>query len=183
MSNKRSEEEKTPEFLAIGKIVKTHGLRGEVILAPYRIIEDDIREISEVRIVSSGTEKILKVDSARPHKGRYILKFEGLDSIEEGEGLRGEELLIRADVIPRTSAEWLFLDQVKGIEIVDSSGKRIGTLSYIMDSPAHPVFVILTDEGKEMMLPAVDEFIIETDIEGRKLVVSPPDGIFEVYDI
>ena len=183
MNRKRSEKQKSPIFLAIGYIAKTHSLRGEVILSPYQAVHGEITSFTHMWVVSSAGSQRLKIEKARPHKKRFIVKFKGIDRIEDCSHLKGEELFIEMNLLAEDTAKSLFIQQTDGIRVIDEKGRKIGILECVLETPAHPVLVIITEAGGELMIPSVDEFIKEVDIEKKTIILKPPKGIFEIYDI
>jgi 16S rRNA processing protein RimM len=172
----------TPEKIAFSRVIKAHGLRGEVILAPYRGAEESLEKIDTVWDFSDGCEKQLSISSIRPHKGRYIVKFNGIDKIEDTEPLIGSELYTDISFLDNDVLRMLFLNSSQDIKAFDSNGHILGVLHGIIDTGAHPVFVIIMENGKELLIPYVEQFVKEVDIRGKKLVLSPPEGIYEIND-
>ncbi|MBN2135190.1 MAG: 16S rRNA processing protein RimM [Acidobacteria bacterium] len=183
LNRERAGEYETPEYFTIGRILKTHGIRGEVILAPYRIVQDEILDFESVMIETDNKFEEIVISQIRPHKDRYIVLFEGFSDINECQDLIGKEIYADADSLSDEALIYLFLQQTEGIRVEDSEGKEIGVLTELMETSGHPVFVIETPGKKELMIPAVDEFIEEIDMDDKKLVLNPPEGIFEIYDI
>jgi 16S rRNA processing protein RimM len=183
LNRERTGEYETPENFIIGRILKTHGIRGEVILAPYRIVLDEVLDFDSVMIKTDEGFKEIVISQMRPHKDRYIVLFEGFNDIDQCQDLIGKEVFADADYLSDDALIFLFLQQTEGIRVEDSEGKELGVLTELMETSGHPVFVIETPGKKELMIPAVDEFIEEIDMDDKKLVLNPPEGIFEIYDI
>lgn len=162
--------------------MKTHGLRGEFVLAPYQIIADYFPELEKLIIVTD--EGILSplIEKIRPHKGRFITKFKGYDSIEQVESLRNADIYVSEEELDDDIYVELFIRQVDGISIIGKDDEPIGTLKEVMETPGHPVFVITTDKNKEIMIPAVEKFILDINTEDLLIKIDPPEGIFEIYE-
>ncbi len=143
---------------------------------------EDIESLDHV-FVDFGEHKSFPVERCRPHKERYILKLEGIDTIEEAENYRGKELFFETELLPDETAEWLFLEQSSDISVYDCEGAYLGRLHSVIHTAGHPVFAVKTDENREFMVPAVEEFIIEIDIDGGRLVIDPPEGLLDIYEI
>lgn len=172
----------TPEKIAFSRIVKAHGLRGEVILAPYRGAEGSLEKIATLWKITEGCEIMLTVSSIRPHKRRYIVKFNGIDRIEDAEPLIGSELYVDVSILDKNVFQELFLSNARDIQVFDDNQNFLGCLQGIIETGAHPVFVIALKDDKELLVPYVDQFVKDIDIRGKKLVLSPPEGIFEIND-
>ena len=172
----------TPEKIAFSRVIKAHGLRGEVILAPYRGAGESLEKIRTVWNFTDGCEKKFTISMVRPHKGRYIVKFEGIDKIEDTEPLIGSELYTDISILDKDILRLLFLSNSRDIQVFDDNERFLGVLQGIMDTGAHPVFVISMEDGKELLVPYVDQFVRVIDIRRKKLVLSPPEGIYEIND-
>jgi len=184
LSNVSSDGDGTPDYLGIGRIIKPHGLRGEVILAPlYNVVQSAIPELNEVICSNDVTKKRLRILKCRPHKGRFIVKFEKFDGIEESQSLVDKQIYAPAEFFEKKIRDKILLRQLGELAVHGEDKERIGTLKSIFETPAHPVLIIESEKGKELMLPEVDHFIKEIDVKNRKLIIAPPEGLFDIYDI
>lgn len=172
----------TPEKLAVARVIKSHGLRGEVILAPYRGLDESFQNISTLWLKVADIERCMEISSMRPHKGRYIVKFRDIDRVEDTETLIGSEMFADAAILDKKALEGLFLDRPEGVKVFDTDDRFIGMLQGLLETGAHPVLVIKNEDGKELLIPAVEEFIVNIDIPNKRVVLSPPEGIFEIND-
>jgi 16S rRNA processing protein RimM len=183
LNNVSSQSEGTPQYLVIGRIVKPHGLRGEVILTPLYNVEPVIPDIKNVVCYVNGKERRLQIVRARPHKGRFIVKFSGIDKIEDCQFLIDMDVYASAEFFEDDIKKKILLWQLKDLNIYSREGNKIGILSSVFETPAHPVIVVETVNGNEFLLPAVDNFIVDFDINKRALIIAPPEGLFDIYDI
>lgn len=172
----------TPERIAFSRVIKPHGLRGEVILAPYRGAEGSLENLETVWNISNGCERKLTVASARKHKGRYIIKITGIDKIEDAEPLVGSELFADISILDKEALQLLVLSVSKDIEVFDAEGNRLGVLEGMIETGAHPVVSVRMENGKELLVPYVEQFVKDVNIAEKRLVLSPPEGIFEIND-
>ena len=158
------------EFLDCGQIVNTHGIRGEVRIVPWADSPDFLCQFSTLYL--DGTPK--RVLSGRVHKGSVIVKLDGVDTVEEAMLLRDKTVQIRrADARLRSGS--FFLADIIGLDVVDEDGRKLGTLKEVLSPSVQQVYVI---EGeREIMIPAVPEFILETNIEGGYLKVRLIEGM------
>ena len=158
------------EFLDCGQIVNTHGVRGEVRIVPWADSPDFLCQFSTLYI--DGAPR--RVLSVRVHKGSVIAKLDGVDTVEEAMLLRDKTVqLRRADA--RLPEGTFFLADVIGLKVVDEAGQTLGTLKEVLSPSVQQVYVV---EGeREIMIPAVPEFILETNIEGGYIKVHLIDGL------
>ncbi len=164
-----------PDHLAVGRIVRPHGIRGELIVEPY---SETIRSIdSESVVFIESLQTPYKVLALRSHQRRLILRIEGCEDREAAEGLRGRELLI-----PTPDAEPLpdgvyYRWQILGLAVKEEAGRHLGTVADILETGANDVYVVRGDDTGELLLPAISDVILEVDLEGGQLVVRLPDGL------
>ena len=158
------------EYLDCGQIVNTHGVRGEVRIVPWADSPDFLCRFSTLYI--DGAPR--RVLSSRVHKSSVIAKLDGVDTVDEAMLLRGKTVqLRRADA--RLPGGTFFLADIIGLKVVDEEGRTMGMLKEVLSPSVQQVYVI---EGeREIMIPAVPEFILETNIEGGYIKVRLIEGM------
>ncbi len=158
------------EFLDCGQITNTHGIQGEVRIVPWADSPDFLRQFSTLYV--DGAPK--KVLSARVHKGSVIAKLDGVDTVEGAMLLKGKTVqLRRADAKLPEGA--FFLADIIGLDVVDEAGEKLGTLKEVLSPSRQQVYVVAGE--REILIPAVPEFILETNIEGGYLKVRLIEGM------
>ena len=158
------------EFLDCGQIVNTHGVHGEVRILPWADSPDFLRRFRTLYLDGAP----LQVTSCRVHKGSVIAGFQGVDTVEQAMALKGRTVQIRrADsALPEGS---FFLVDVIGLDVVDEAGHRLGALKEVLSPSVQRVYVV---EGeREIMIPAVPEFILETNLEAGYIKVRLIEGM------
>ncbi len=159
------------DTFVIGVVTQTHGLKGDVKVFP---LTDEIRrfdDLKEVLLEDSGRK--LTVTRVQYAKGRVILHFDGISSIEEAEKLKGVYLSVdRSHAVPLKENEYYIADVI-GSGVFLEDGSRIGTLKDVLKTGANDVYEILTDEpeGRVMYIPCVREFVKLVDPEAGRIVV------------
>ena len=158
------------EYLDCGQIVNTHGVRGEVRIVPWADSPEFLCQFSTLYI--DGAPR--RVLSSRVHKGSVIAKLDGVDTVEEAMLLRDKIVqLRRADA--RLPEGTFFLADVVGLDVVDEAGRALGTLKEVLSPSVQQVYVV---EGeREILIPAVPEFILETNIVGGYIKVRLIEGM------
>ena len=158
------------KFLEAGKIVNTHGVRGEVRLEYWA---DDERFFSQLpRVFIDGTPHNLL--STRPHKGFLIVSLEGVGDVNEAMRLKGKTVFIDRDDVPLPDGAF-FLQDIIGARAVTENGSELGILSDVIDLPAGRVYVIQGD--REYLIPAVPDFILSSDAENSQITVRLIEGM------
>lgn len=166
-------------LLRIGVISNTHGIKGEVKVFPTT---DDPKRFKLLKtvILDTGKENIeLEVQSVRFFKNLVILKFKGIDNINEIEKYKGKDLLVsREDAVPLEENEYFIYDII-GADVVTEEGDVLGVLTEVLTTGANDVYVVETKEGKELLLPVIDDCILDIDIDGKKVVAKLMPGLVD----
>lgn len=166
-------------LLRIGVISNTHGIKGEVKVFPTT---DDPKRFKFLKtvILDTGKENIeLEIQSVRFFKNLVILKFKGIDNINEIEKYKGKDLLVsREDAVPLEENEYFIYDII-GADVVTEEGDVLGVLTEVLTTGANDVYVVETKEGKELLLPVIDDCILDIDIDGKKVVAKLMPGLVD----
>lgn len=167
------------DFFQIGVITSTHGIKGEVKVFPTTDSVDRFKKLKKV-ILDTGRERIdLEIEGVKFFKQFAILKFEGIDSINDIEKYKGKNLLVpRADAVKLDKDEYFIADLIN-ITVIDEQENMIGTLTDVLETGANDVYVIETQEKKEILLPAIKDCIIDIDIEKMKMKVHIMEGLLD----
>ncbi len=166
------------EFLEVGQIVGTHGVRGEMRVNPWADGPEFLKQFKTLYYDNSGAKSV-KVISARPHGNVVILKLEGVDTVEAASAMRNRVLFIkRADAkIPAGS---YFISELIGCDVFDAENYEIcyGVLSDVSETGANDVWHIEKD-GKEYLLPAIPDVVVNVDVRANRVEIKPLRGIFD----
>lgn len=166
------------ELVAIAKVVRTRGLRGEVVAELLTDFPERFEGLEGVTAVLADSRRELKIEKFFFQKDRIVLKFVGIDSIESGETLRGAEICINeADAVELEEDEY-FDWELEGCEVETVEGERLGPVREVMRTGGTEVLIIDGGE-KELMVPFAEAICIEVDVEGKRIVVDPPEGLLE----
>ncbi|MCI8915525.1 MAG: 16S rRNA processing protein RimM [Oscillospiraceae bacterium] len=158
------------EFLDCGQIVNTHGIHGEVRIVPWADSPEFLRQFSTLYVDGSPRQAV----SCRVHKGSVIVRFAGVDTVEEAMSLKGKTVQLRRSDAKLPQGAF-FLADIIGLDVVDENGLKLGTLKEVL-SPSRQQVYVVTGE-REIMVPAVPEFVLETNIEGGYVKVRLIEGM------
>ena len=167
------------ELVAIARIVRTRGLRGEVVadvLTDFPERFDGIADVSA--ILSDGTTRELKIERYFFQKDRIVLKFIGIDSIDAGERLRNAEICIDESEAVELEDDEYFDWELEGCRVVTVEGEMLGTVREVMRTGGTEVLLIDGAE-KELMIPFAEAICTDVDIDAKQIVVDPPEGLLE----
>lgn len=167
------------EFFRIGVIANTHGIRGEVKVFPTTGDPKRFEWLKEVYL-DTGKEKLKwEVSKVRYFKNLVIVKFKGIDNINDIEKYKGKDLLVtRENAIPLEEDEYYFSDVI-GSDVFTEDGEKFGILKDILETGANLVYVVDHDR-KEVLLPVIDDCVKEVDVEAHKIVVNILPGLLDL---
>lgn len=164
------------QFLQVGVISSTHGIRGEVKVFPTTDDAARFKKLKKV-LLDTGKEQLeLEVQSVKFFKQFVIVKFKGIDNINDIEIYKGKSLLVpREDAVALGKDEYYIADLI-GMEVFTEEG-RLGVLKDVMETGANEVYIIDSDRHGEVLIPAIKQCILDVDIEGRKMKIHLMDGL------
>lgn len=167
------------DLLQVGVITTTHGIRGEVKVYPTT---DDVHRFEELESVLLDTGKEyreLKIKSVKYFKQYAILKFKGIDNINDIEKYKGKSLFVtRENAQPLGEDEYYIADLI-GLTIVDESGVTIGELVDVIETGANDVYEVKTPDGGDVLLPAIKDCILDVDMDEKIILVHMLKGLVD----
>ncbi len=160
--------------VAVGIVGKPLGLRGEVYVQP----DPDLAVAFPVGSRYAADDRTLTVAGSRLHGNRRVVHFDGVDSREAAESLRGRVLTVdRDELVLAEDAFWA--DEIVGREVVTSEGLHVGTVAGVADGTAHDYLVVAREGGRDVLVPAVDELV---EVTGERVVVQALAGLLDDAD-
>jgi 16S rRNA processing protein RimM len=167
------------ELVAIANIVRTRGLKGEVVADILTDFPKRFESLETVTAVCPNGDRVeLKIEKFWFQNGRVILKFEGFDTVESGGTLRDVEICVpETDAIELDPDEY-FDWQLEGCQVDTIDGERIGEVRELMRTGGTELLVVAGD-AKEHLIPFAKAICVEVDIENKLIKVDPPDGLLE----
>lgn len=166
-------------YLRVGVIASTHGLKGEVKVFPTTDDPERFRDLKWVLLDTGNEYKSLQVAGVKFFKNQVILKFREFNDINEVEQYKGKDLLVtREQAIPLEENENFITDLID-MEVYTDKGELLGTLTDVLQTGANDVYVVGTDKGKEVLLPAIPSCILEVDVEAARMTVHILEGLLE----
>jgi len=159
------------DLIAAGKIVNTHGIQGELKIQPWADSPDFLTGFDRYYIDG----KPVKVISAKVHKGHVLTAVEGIDGIDAAIRMKNKVIMVRKDDVDLGEDRY-FIEDLKGLQVLDAeTGGKLGILSDVLTLPAHNVYVIKGE--REILIPALPEFIVKTDIHNGYIKVKLLEGL------
>ena len=166
------------QYLEIGRIVSTHGIKGEVRFDPWCDSPEFLKRFKTLYFDKNGGKSAV-VLSCRPHGNIVILKLEGVDSIEDAQKLRNKILYMNRDDARLKDGDW-FIQDLIGCTVYDADDNEIiyGKLTDVSETGANDVWYIEKD-GKEYIIPAIKDVVIKVDAADESIYIKPLKGIFD----
>jgi 16S rRNA processing protein RimM len=170
-----------PRWVPIGKIVRPHGVRGEIKIYPYgeTLAFKGKGDEFQVGLSHTGEPCKLTVVNLKTHGKFWVGQFQELISRDEAQKLVGEEIYLPQDLLPPTSEAEYYHYQLIGLTVDTKAGSTIGILRRIFETGGHDVYVVEGTEGQEVLIPAVEDIICHVDLEADRMVVNLPEGLMD----
>lgn len=165
------------QLLQVGVISSTHGVRGEVKVFPTT---DDVKRFKKLKkvILDTGKEQLpLEIEGVKFFKQFVILKFRGIDNINDIEKYKGKRLLVDREHAVKLKKDEYFIADMIGMDVFTEDGELFGALKDVMETGANDVYIIEMSDGKEVLVPAIKQCILDVDIENRKMVIHLLEGL------
>ena len=162
------------EFLEIGQIVSTHGIKGEVRLNPWCDSPEFVKKFKTLYRDEKGNNSS-KIVSCRPHGNVAVLKIEGVDTVEDAQKLRNTILYMKRSDINLPEGKW-FVSELIGCSVLDYDDNNIcyGKIKDIESYTANDVWYIETPDGKEVLIPAIKDVVIKCDPKEFMYISTKP---------
>jgi 16S rRNA processing protein RimM len=174
------------DLILVGRIARVHGLRGEVVITPETDFLDErfapgaelLRRKADK--TAPETTETLRVESMRVHKGRPIVGFEGIDTIEAAEQLGRIELWIRAADRAALPDGEFYHDALIGCRVETTAGQEVGTVSRVEGPRGMSLLVVKGEGAREVLVPLAEAICPVIDPDARRIVIDPPEGLLDL---
>ncbi len=157
------------DLITVGKIVAPHGVRGDVRILPLTDFPDRFHDLKTAFVDDVGQ---LKLESARQHKKMILLKFSGIDTMNDAERLRDKLIRIeRKDLVKLPEGQYYIFDII-GLNVVTEDGDQLGIITDVLQPGSNDVYVVKQQGSQELLIPAIKEVVKKIDIAGKQIVVK-----------
>ena len=163
--------------LEIGQIVNTFGIKGMVKVKPFT---DDIRRFDELKTVyveKNSTKTEYEIEEVKYHKDMVLIKFKGIDKVEQAEMLRNSYLTVSRDSVEKLEEGRYYIVDLLGLEVYTDEQILLGILEDIFNTGSNDIYVVRDKQGKQILLPAIQDVIKQIDIENKKIIVHLLPGL------
>ncbi|MFH8611857.1 ribosome maturation factor RimM [Streptomyces sp. NPDC018029] len=166
--------------LVVARIGRAHGIKGEVTVE-VRTDEPELRlGPGAVLATDPASTGPLTIETGRVHSGRLLLRFEGVRDRTAAEALRNTLLIAEVDPEELPEEEDEFYDhQLMDLDVVLEDGTEVGRITEISHLPSQDLFIVERPDGSEVMIPFVEEIVVEIDLEEQRAIIDPPPGLID----
>ena len=165
--------------LQVGVISSTHGVRGEVKVFPTTDDVKRFKRLKEVILDTGKEELILEIEGVKFFKQFVILKFKEFDNINDIEKYKGKSLYVTRANAVRLRKDEYFIADLQGLRVVDDEDKEFGVLRDVMETGANDVYIFDMTDGREVLIPAIKECILNVDMEAGVMKIHVMDGLLD----
>ena len=171
------------ELVVLGEVTRPHGLKGLLRVKSYARSRESFLNAGKVILKDrSGKLTEFRVCSVVEHKGLLLLSLEGLHSLEQAEEYRGASVFVKKESLGELQEDEYFWHELLGLKVFLDTGQYLGRISHIIPTGGTDVFVI--KEGKrELMIPAAHNVVKEINLTRQSMVITPPEGLLELYEV
>lgn len=169
-------------LIAIGEVVRAHGLHGELKIAPLTDHPERFERLSECVLwdASRDERETRRITTARSHGDSVLITVAGCDSPEAARSLVGRLIALPATEAMPPGEGRFYPWQLEGARVVTDGGRDVGRVVRIESSPGQELWVVQGDTGREHLIPAVPEIVLDVDLGAQRVVIRPPDGLLEL---
>ena len=165
------------QIFQVGVISSTHGVRGEVKVFPTTDDMKRFKKLKEVILDTGREKKTLEIESVKFFKQLVILKFRGIDNINDIEKYKGKSLFVDREHAVRLRKDEYFIADMIGMRVTTDKGEDFGTLNEVIETGANDVYIIDTKEHGEVLVPAIKQCILDVDIEQGMMRIHLLEGL------
>ncbi len=162
-----------PVFLAVGRLRRAHGIHGEILMD---VLTDFPERLHAGKTIYLGDEhRPIKLTGVRRQHVALLVRLEGVEDGDATAPFRNLIVYVRAENLPALPEGEYYHHQLLGISVVDEAGQPVGFLTEIMETGANDVYMVVSPDGKETLLPAIEDVILEVNLERREMRVRLPE--------
>ena len=168
------------DLLQVGVITTTHGVRGEVKVFPTTDDANRFKKLKHV-ILDTGKEQLdLEITQVKFFKNLVILKFKGIDNINDIEKYKGKSLYVTRENAVKLKKNEYFIADLIGLKAVSEDGTELGKITDVLQTGANDVYVVQQEDGQEVLIPAIRDCVLNVDLEAGIMTLHLLDGLLDI---
>ncbi|AEF93974.1 Ribosome maturation factor rimM [Desulfotomaculum nigrificans CO-1-SRB] len=165
------------EFITVGEIVNTQGIRGEVRVLPTTDFPERFKQTKKIFLLLQGQRRQLTINRAWEHKQFIILKFDEVADMSEAEKLKGGLLQVPRTELTDLPKDCYYIFEIVGLKVIDERGQELGKVADVLRTGANDVYVVKRDQGKDILIPALKSVVKKIDVPAGLMQVELPEGL------
>lgn len=165
------------EFFELGQIVNTFGIKGFVKVVPYTEDVSRFEQLNKVFLVKSDIKSEYEIEEVKYHKNFVLIKFKNINTVEDAENLRNYYIQVKREDLGEPEEGTYYIADLIGINVYSDDGKFLGVLEDIYNTGSNDIYVVREKNGKQILLPAINDVIKEIDVTDRKILVHLIKGL------
>ncbi|MDP4144389.1 MAG: ribosome maturation factor RimM [Bacillota bacterium] len=163
------------EYLSVGQIINTHGVKGELKVFP---LTDDIKRFRKLKnVMVDGSP--MNIVWCKIQNDKVILKIEGIDSMEQAEKYKGKYIAVSREDAVKLPKDSYFVTDLIGCRVIDENNIHIGKVKEVIFTGSNDVYWVKNDDNKDIMIPALKSVVVSIDINNREIVIKPLEVWYE----
>lgn len=172
--------------LVVGRVVKSHGVRGELVVdvrtdSPEERFAPGTRLLGRIGRGDAAIDREVTVDAARNHSGRLLVRLAGVADRDAADALRGMLLLVDSDALPEPEDPDEFHDhQLVGLRVLDTAGAELGEVTEVVHTPGGELLSVRLAAGADALVPFVLEMVPDVDLAAGTCTIDPPEGLLDL---
>ena len=168
------------DYLQVGVIANTHGVRGEVKVFPTTDDAKRFEKLKEVLLDTGKELKTMEIQQVRFFKNMVIVKFKGYDTINDIEIYKGKDLLVTREHAVELGPDENFIVDLIGLSVETDEGELLGELTDVLITGANDVYEVTRTDGKKVLLPAIKDCVLDVDLEAGRVLVHVLEGLLDL---
>lgn len=168
------------ECFYLGRVAKTHGIKGEVTI---KLDVDDPSAYLDLKYILLEINKVLTpffIEKITPSGDKFFVSIQDIRTVESAAALTGKSVYLPLELLPKLSGKQFYYHEVKGFVVVDAEKGELGPIKEILEYPTQAIIQVMHD-GKEILIPILEQVIQKVDRKAKKLYVKAPDGLIDMY--
>ncbi len=165
----------------MGRVVGAHGIRGSLKVRSYAESLSVYEAEEGIRVAfPDGSDRTMTVEWVKPHGRVLLMTLEGVADRSLAEGLIGSELFVDKACLPALEEDTYYWFDLVGLRVYDTTGVHLGRLDEVIPTPGNDIYVVRGKQDgqtREMLIPAIGDVVLKIDLEGKTMIVDPPEGL------
>ncbi|MEW6696202.1 MAG: ribosome maturation factor RimM [Bacillota bacterium] len=167
----------TEQYITVGEVVNTQGIRGEVRVIPTTDFPERFAENKKITLFHKGRRNVYTIEKVWPHKKFIIIKFAEVPDMTSAEKLKGGLLQVTPEELTPLPKGHYYIFEIVGLRVFDEQNQALGKVIQVLQTGANDVYVVKKEQGKDILIPAIKSVVKRIDVPGGRMEVELPEGL------